>query len=296
QRWRRNKTFSRRWTLIAADETETLVCALANHESGIDPCITALLAVLIYEDVSCSFTADRLVRREAEFGQVDSTKQIFAFAEEDGRNRQVHLVDVAGQQVLANDRYASADSYIFAVCGFAGLAKRRLDPVSNKVESGAAFHHQRRPRVMREHKHGRVVRRTWPPPAFPGIALPRTAHRPKHVASQDPRAQVFKRQAGHVVVRAASAAALALHLVEQFRAPKPGMQSKPADTHRIVQVLRRSGAKAVNGDGEGSNAHFAHREMVLQTCFPGYDSLRSPPSAKSGRKGGPPANSLIAAF
>ena len=52
----------------------TLVCALANHENGIEPCITALLAALFYEDVSCFFTADRLVRREAEFGQDDSRK------------------------------------------------------------------------------------------------------------------------------------------------------------------------------------------------------------------------------
>src|SRR6185312_3495985 len=111
---------------------------------------------------------------------------------------------------------------------------------------------------MREHKDRCVVRRIGPPPAFPLITLPRSAHRPEHVAAQDPRAKVLERLRGHLVVRAARAAASALHFCEDFCAPKPVVQLKAANSERIVQVLCWPGAKAIDGNGKCSNTYFAH--------------------------------------
>ena len=46
--------------------------------------------------------------------------------------------------------------------------------------------------MMREYKSWCMVRRIVTPPAFPAFIRPGTAHRPKHIASEDPRTDAGK--------------------------------------------------------------------------------------------------------
>ena len=49
---------------------------------------------LFDENVGGVFAGDGFGGSEAEFGEIDSGEEVFAFTEEDGRDGQVHLVDL----------------------------------------------------------------------------------------------------------------------------------------------------------------------------------------------------------
>ena len=65
--------------------------------------------------------ADVAARLEAEPAQIDPGKQRFACAEHCGREREVHLVDETGLEVLADDGDAAADADVAPLrCGARG--------------------------------------------------------------------------------------------------------------------------------------------------------------------------------
>src|SRR5580693_2405933 len=90
---------------------------------------------------------------------------------------------------------------------------------------------------MREHKHGRMVRRILAPPAFPGIVFPRTTNRPKHIPAQYPGAHILERLSRKIVVDARSSAALTVHLLKYLGVKKPVVELGPANAQGILQVL-----------------------------------------------------------
>src|SRR5215472_17270750 len=104
------------------------------------------------------FPEDGLVGSKAKFGEIDSVEQMLTLTQEDRRYGQVHFVDETRSQVMTYDGDASADSDVFALGRFFCFLQSRRRPVGDEVERGAALHGERRPRVMCEHKNGRMVR------------------------------------------------------------------------------------------------------------------------------------------
>src|SRR5579859_375827 len=170
----------------------------------------------------------------------------------------MHFVDLTGAQILANHRHSSPDADVFALGRFFRLLQSRLQSVSDEVKCSAARHREWRPRVVREHKHGRILRRLVAPPPFPRIARPRSPNRPEHIPAQDPRANVLKRLRGHIVVDPRAAAACALHLSENFGRKKPAVELGPPHPEWILQILSGPGAEPVNRNRKRSYSYFAH--------------------------------------
>src|SRR5215471_12915349 len=115
---------------------------------------------------------------------------------------------------------------------------------------------------MGEHKDRRVVRRVRPPPSLPGIVLPVAPNRPKHVAPQDPGADIFERLQSKIVVDALAAAAFAVHLLECLGSHEPLVQFETANAQRIVQILAGPGAKSVDRNGKRGDPDFAHDVLL----------------------------------
>ena len=213
---------------------------------------------LFCEDVGGVFAGDGFGRSEAEFGEVDTGEEVFALAEEDGGDGEVHLVDLICGQVLANGGDAASDADVLAVGCFFGLLESGAGAFGDEVEGGASFHDEGRPCVMGEDVDGRVIGGIVAPPAFPGVAVPWAADRAEHIAAEDPGADIFERLKSEVVIDALAATALALHLLEDFGVEKPGVQLHAADAEGIVEVLVRAGAEPVERDGKCSYFNFAH--------------------------------------
>src|SRR5581483_12318009 len=56
----------------------------------------------------------------------------------------------------------------------------------DKEKFRSSLHPERRPRVMRQHEDGRVIRRLVAPPALPAFVRPRASDRTEHVAPKNP--------------------------------------------------------------------------------------------------------------
>src|SRR5262249_53946703 len=78
-------------------------------------------------DVQRSFARDALGAAVAEARRIDAVEEMFAAAEEHGRDREVELVDETGRQVLADGRDAAADSHVFSWCRLLGELERGVD-------------------------------------------------------------------------------------------------------------------------------------------------------------------------
>ena len=114
---------------------------------------------------------------------------------------------------------------------------------------------------MREHKNRSVIGRIVAPPPLPGIAgpvVPWTPNRSKHVAAQDPGANIFEGLLGHIVVDTLRPFTLTMHLLECVCCEKPPVQFQPANPERILQILRWASPKPVERNRKRSNSDFAH--------------------------------------
>src|SRR5688572_16323388 len=115
-----------------------------------------------------------------------------------------------------------------------------MDPLSDKVEDGPAFHFQWRPCVVRENEHGRVIGWILTPPAAPGLVGPRAPDRAEHIAPQWPRPDPYHAPSREVFVDAGVPTVAALHALERASADQPVMQAFAADAERILQRLIRA--------------------------------------------------------
>src|SRR5207302_1479418 len=117
------------------------------------------------------------------------------------RDDEVHLVDDALLEILADRRDAASDADVARAGGFLCAAERLVE-AADEVERGAALHLDGRVRVVREDERGHVIWRIVSPPSLPRIVGPRAAARREHVAAEDPRTDVLHAGAGEVVVGA----------------------------------------------------------------------------------------------
>ena len=128
----------------------------------------------------------------------------------------MHFVDQTQGKVLANHGSSTADPDVFSVCRLPRSRQSRLRAIGNKMEYRVPVHRKVGPWVMREHKDRRMVWGIVAPPAFPGIVLPWTANRPKHIAAHNPCANIFERLRSKIVVDAYRSTAFSNHLLEGF--------------------------------------------------------------------------------
>src|SRR6185437_11473785 len=170
----------------------------------------------------------------------------------------MHLVDQARFQILPDGRDTTADANIFATCGLARAVQSLLNAAGNEVKGRAAEHLQRLPRMMCEHEHRHVIGRRVTPPALPALVAPTAAHRPEHVAAEDPCPDILESAHCKAVVDAFFAALATLHLAKEARGKRPLVQRHPAFAHRILQALVRPCAEAICRKTKTTNSYFTH--------------------------------------
>src|SRR5690349_11625098 len=116
------------------------------------------------------------------------------------------------------------------------------------MELRPARHLQRRARVMRQYEHRYVIRRLVAPPALPVLVRPGAPDRTEHVAPENPGADALEPLCRDAVVYAGFAAVFPVHAAPCARMEKPLHQLGAPDAERILQILVRAGAVAVDGD------------------------------------------------
>src|SRR5262249_54370761 len=131
--------------------------------------------------------------------------------------------------------------------------------IRDEVKGRASFHREGFSRMVREYENFRVIGRVVPPPSFPVLVRPRPANGPEHVPAEDPRADVVNAAHGKVVVYAGFSTVSAEHLLERPRSENPCVQRRTADAQWVLQALLRSGAIAVDGNGEAMHTKLLHR-------------------------------------
>src|SRR5580704_6746420 len=134
---------------------------------------------------------------------------------------------------------------------------------------------------MGKHEDRSVIRRVVAPPSFPGIVRPGSSYRPEHVAPQDPGSDVFEATRRKVVVDAGRAAFISKHLPKGSGGERPFVQGRATNTERMVEVLVRAGAKAVERYGEAENAEFGHYFFAGPRDF--YVDFRNAGTLYTGR-------------
>src|SRR5439155_11449608 len=104
----------------------------------------------------------------------------------------MQLVNQAGAQILPDSGYAATEADVAAVgCG-SRLLPSGVNAFGDKAKLRPSRHPELRPRVMRQHEDGRVIRRLVAPPALPALVRPRASDRTEHVAPKNPGADSGK--------------------------------------------------------------------------------------------------------
>src|ERR1700738_1948116 len=104
---------------------------------------------------------------------------MFAAAEQNGRDRKVHLVDEAPLQILPDRRDTAADPHVAASLRRARTLERSLDALGDEVERGAALHRDGGARMVCQHEDRTVIRRGGGPPPPPPLLPPPRARAPR---------------------------------------------------------------------------------------------------------------------
>src|SRR5262245_45378703 len=181
----------------------------------------------------------------AERFRVDASQQVFSGAEQVRADREMHLVDECGLEVLPDGRDATAQADILPPRGIARPSQRFVDSARDEMEDGAALHLEGRACVMREHEDRSVVRRVVAPPALPGLVAPGATDGTEHVAAENPCADVLETPGSEIIVDAARATLTAMHPLEAACGKDPFVQRQPTDTEWMIETLLRSGAEAI---------------------------------------------------
>src|SRR6266404_4917078 len=151
----------------------------------------------------------------------------------------MQLVNQAGAQVLPDSGYAAAEADIAAVrCG-SRLLPSGVNAFADKAKLRPSRHPERRPRMMRQHEDGRVIRRLVAPPALPALVRPRATDRTEHVAPENPGADSGKALLRNSVIDSRLSIVMATHLAPHARVDEPLHQFRASDAERILEILIR---------------------------------------------------------
>src|SRR5690242_20086161 len=98
----------------------------------------------------------------------------------------MQLVNQGRAQILPDRGYTAAEADVAAARRSNRLLQSRMNAFGDKAKFRTSRHPQRRPRMMRQHEDGRVIRRHVAPPALPAVVRPRAPDRTEHVAPKYP--------------------------------------------------------------------------------------------------------------
>src|ERR1700680_805859 len=166
----------------------------------------------------------------------------------------MELVNQAGTQILPNGGYPATDADVPLARCSGGLLQRGVDAFGDEAKLRATRHPERRPRVMRQHEDGCVIRRLGAPPALPAVVRPRAAHRTEHVAPKNPGTDSGKALLRNFVVDPRLSILLAVHPAPCACLEEPVHQLRAPDAERMLQVLVGSGTVTIDGNREALDA------------------------------------------
>src|SRR6059036_1946820 len=152
----------------------------------------------------------------------------------------------------------AADLDIALARGLPGATERFVNSAGDKMIDGPAFHRDRLARVVRQHKHRRMIGRILPPPAAPLVVGPRPAHGAEHVSAHDIRTDAFPEALGKIVVGTRRPARLPVHLAKRARADVPAVQLLTTHAEWVLPSLAEARAVPVERDREVVDAQFGH--------------------------------------
>src|SRR6266849_6727919 len=127
-----------------------------------------------------------------------------------------------------------------------------------------------------EDKRRYVIRRLLPPPSFPRVIWPRTAHRSEHVPPENPRAQVLHAPPRPLIIRTSRAPFLPLHLLPGTRGEKPLEQLRAANSERILEALARTSGETINRHSKRTDPNCRHA-LTLRVGHTTSQRRRAPP-------------------
>src|SRR5437667_6843528 len=123
----------------------------------------------------------------------------------------MQLVNQGGAQILPHGGYAATEADVAAVCCSGRLLQSGVNALGHKAKLRTSRHPKRRPRVMRQHEDGRVIRRLVAPPALPAVVRPRASNRTEHVAPKNPSTDSGKTLLRDPVIDSRFAVVMAVH-------------------------------------------------------------------------------------
>src|SRR4030081_1014392 len=170
----------------------------------------------------------------------------------------MQLVDQGGAQILPNSGYAATEADVAAARCSARLLKSGVNAFGHKAKLRTSRHPERRPRVMRQHEDGRVIRRLVAPPALPAVVRPWASDRTKHVAPKNPGTDSGKALLRNSVIDPRLSIVIAVHPPPYACVEEPLHQLRAPDAERILEILVRPGTVAVDGNREALEAESRH--------------------------------------
>src|SRR5712692_1496490 len=124
----------------------------------------------------------------------------------------MQLVNQGGAQILPNSGYAATEADVAAARCSGRLLQSGVNVFGDKAKLRTSRHPKRRPRVMRQHEDGRVIRRLVAPPALPAVVRPRASDRTEHVAPKNPGADSGKALLRNSVIDPRLSIVITVHL------------------------------------------------------------------------------------
>src|ERR1700687_5448030 len=123
----------------------------------------------------------------------------------------MQLVNQGGPQILSDGGYAATEANVAAAGGSGRLLQSGVNAIGDKAKLRTSRHLERRPRVMRQHEDGRVIRRLVAPPALPAVVRPWASDRAEHVAPKNPGADSGKALLRNTVIDSRLSVVMAMH-------------------------------------------------------------------------------------
>ena len=193
---------------------------------------------------------------------LETVPQAFPASEDDGHDRDVHIVDEIGCQELTNCGWPSTNAYIQAAGRFPGRLQGLGGTRVYEMERGPTLHRDGRPGMVGEDENRSVERRIVPPPPFPVVVSPPAPLGPELVPAHDLRTDAGAPVAGEGIVDA-GAACLALHLLEGAGGEEPFGEPVAGMPEGRFEALALPGAETVKRNREIVDPNTRHRSLLV---------------------------------